>query len=260
MQDLNVVKIGGNVLRNDSILANTMQSLASIEQPLVLVHGGGKHVDQWMKKLGKQPKMIDGRRITDALSLELAVMNYAGLINKQLVASLQSLNKKALGLSGADMDCITAKKRKHPSIDFGYVGDVVKVDSDIFHWLIKNSITPVCCAITADRSGQLLNTNADTIAAQIAGALAPKYRVNLWYCFEKKGVLYNIEDENSVIPVLTRELFSDMLNQESIHTGMIPKLKNCYEALNQGVAAVYITDQHGISKIPEPSGTKVSEI
>ncbi|NND33670.1 MAG: acetylglutamate kinase, partial [Saprospiraceae bacterium] len=229
-----------------------------LKQDIVLVHGGGKHVDQWMEKLGNQPTMIDGRRVTDALSLELAVMNYAGLINKSLVSSLQALKRNALGLSGADLRCITSVKRQHPTIDFGYVGDVTKVNSEVFQWLLQHQVTPVCCAITADQGGQLLNTNADTIAAEIASALASMFRVSLWYCFEKKGVLENVSDENSVVASLTQEKYREMLNRQLIHTGMLPKLKNCFDALNAGVQKVYITDYLGIQNIPIPSGTKIS--
>lgn len=187
MQDLHVIKIGGNVLKNTAALEKTLTELAGLKLPFILVHGGGRHVDQWLERLGTKSTIIDGRRITDALSLELAIMNYAGLINKQVVASLQAHGKNALGLSGADLHVLTATKRNHPSIDYGFVGDVQEVNTNAFQWLLSSDVTPVCCAITMDKSGQLLNTNADTIAAAIAMALADLYRVTLWYCFEKEG-------------------------------------------------------------------------
>lgn len=259
MQELHVIKIGGNVLKNEAALKKTLADMACLDLPFILVHGGGRQVDQWLERLGTKSTMIDGRRITDALSLELAIMNYAGLINKQLVAALQARGKNALGLSGADLKSLTATKRKHPTIDYGYVGDIESVNTKAFDWLIQSDVTPVCCAITVDNSGQLLNTNADTIAAAIAMALAKTYQVNLWYCFEKKGVLENADDDDSLVAHLTREKYESMRANEQIHTGMLPKLKNCFEALDKGVHAVYITNQDGLSKLPNSSGTKVSE-
>lgn len=247
------------MLKNEAALEKTLADLAGFELPYILVHGGGRHVDQWLEKIGSKSTMIDGRRVTDALSLELAIMNYAGLINKQLVASLQAKGKNALGLSGADLNSIRSFKRQHPTIDYGFVGDIEVVNTKAFDWLIQSDVTPVCCAITVDKSGQLLNTNADTIAAEIAMALAKIYRVTLWYCFEKKGVLENVDDDQSVIDHLTREKYESMLARKQIHTGMLPKLKNCFAALNQGVDAVYITNQDGLSSLPNSSGTKISE-
>lgn len=258
MKELHIIKIGGNVLKNEEALEATMTDIAGLDLPLLVVHGGGKHVDQWMQRIGAEVKMIDGRRITDAQSLELAVMNYAGLINKNIVALLEKEGKMALGLSGADLHCIRSVKRNHPTIDFGFVGDIVSVNSEAFSWLIEKKIVPVCCAITCDKDGQLLNTNADTIAAEIAIALSDHYKVSLWYCFEKKGVLSKIDDEQSVISELPYDLYSSMLESKLIHTGMKPKLENCYRALNNGVQSIYITDSQGIKKIPEFSGTKIT--
>jgi acetylglutamate kinase len=257
MQEIHIIKIGGNVLKDDVILQTTIRDIAQIEAPLLLVHGGGKHVDQWMARLGAEVKMIDGRRITDALSLELAVMNYAGLINKNMVAILQREGKNALGLSGADLHCIRSEKRQHPTIDFGFVGDVVEINQEAFVWLLEKNIIPVCCAITCDDNGQLLNTNADTIAAEIAIELSQTYRVNLWYCFEKKGVLKNVEDDESVMINLSHPVYQEMLQNRQIHTGMKPKLENCFRALNQGVHSIYITNTAGIKNIPAASGTQI---
>lgn len=258
MEDLHIIKIGGNILKNEAILQSTLSDIATLNLPLIIVHGGGKHVDQWMHRIGAEVKMIDGRRITDALSLELAVMNYAGLLNKSIVALLEKQGKTALGLSGADLHCIRSIKRNHPTIDFGFVGDVVEINTEAFSWMIDKEITPVCCAITWDENGQLLNTNADTIAAEIAIALSKLYKINLWYCFEKKGVLSNIEDEQSVVENLDHDLYSTMLYEGLIHTGMKPKLENCYRALRNGVQAITITDSEGIKNIPSGSGTKIT--
>lgn len=257
MQDVHIIKIGGNVIKSEVVLEKTVRDIALIEAPVLLVHGGGKHVDQWMSRLGAEVQMVDGRRITDALSLELAVMNYAGLINKNIVALLERNQKLALGMSGADLHCIRSKKRQHPSIDFGFVGDVVSVNAEAFSWLIEKNIIPVCCAITCDENGQLLNTNADTIAAEIASALSDMYRVNLWYCFEKKGVLENVADHHSVIRELNFNSYEVMLHSQQIHTGMKPKLENCFQALRKGVSQICITDSDGIKNIPLLSGTKI---
>lgn len=257
MQDIHVIKIGGNVIQDRETLAETLSHIANLDGPLVLVHGGGKHVTEWMQRLGAKVSMVDGRRITDALSLQLAVMNYAGLINKEIVSLLQKNGRNALGLSGADLNIIRAKKRVHPTIDFGFVGDVESINAPIFHWLLEKGILPVCCAITHDEQGQLLNTNADTIATEIAIAMGHLYNVHLWYCFEKKGVLTNLEDEDSVVNLMTESTYQDMLDTGQIHTGMKPKLENCMRAVKGGVKAVYITNGLGIKNIPADSGTKI---
>lgn len=258
MRDIHIIKIGGNVINSEAVLEETVRAIAGIAAPVILVHGGGKQVDQWMTRLGAKVNMVDGRRITDALSLELAVMNYAGSLNKKIVAMLEKNQRLALGISGADLHCIRSQKRVHPTIDFGFVGDVVSVNAEAFSWFIDKQIVPVCCAITCDENGQLLNTNADTIAAEIAMAMTLKYRVNIWYCFEKKGVLENVEDECSVIRELNFDRYQSMLENQQIQAGMKPKLENCFRALRNGVAQIHITDSDGIKGIPEASGTKIS--
>lgn len=256
-QPLHIVKIGGNVLRDEITLHQTLEDLAKIQQPLLIVHGGGKHVNEWLERIGAEIKMVEGRRITDALSLDLAVMNYAGLINKQIVAFLSSKKVSAVGLSGADLQSITASKRQHPTIDFGFVGDITEVNVSVFKMFIEQKIVPVCCAITCDTGGQLLNTNADTIAAEIAIAMSTTYTVHLWYCFEKKGVLADEKDDNSVVGTLSHNLYDKMLQSGQIHTGMKPKLQNCFRAVKSGVQAVHITDSEGVKHIPAPSGTLI---
>lgn len=258
MQTIHVIKIGGALINNNPILLSLLKDLAKIKAPFVLVHGGGRQVDEWLEKLGLKPNMVDGRRITDKYTLDLAVMNYAGLLNKRIVAQLQAAGRNALGLTGADMNSITAHQRVHPDIDFGYVGDIDSVDGEVFYSLCQNGITPVCCAITHDMQGQLLNTNADTIACEVAIALAKKSSTQLWYAFEKPGVLRDVEDPNSAIGTLTAELYAEMLENGSIHTGMKPKLHNCFKALESGVDSVNICHANGLRSIPNSSGTQVT--
>ena len=184
--------------------------------------------------------MVDGRRITDAPMLDIAVMIYAGQINKNVVAELQANNTNAMGFSGADGNLILSEKRNHPTIDYGFVGDVKKVNTPLLQKLIGLEITPVFCAITHDKNGQLLNTNADTIASELAIALSEIFEVTLNYCFEKAGVLTDVEDESSVIPQINSELYTKLKNEGAIHSGMIPKLDNCFNSLAKGVQKIKI--------------------
>jgi acetylglutamate kinase len=192
------------------------------------------------EKLGVPVQLIEGRRITNLPNLEIISMLYAGKLNKTIVAQLQAFDCNALGLSGADGNSITAKKRSPEPIDFGFVGDVTAVNEVLFNTLLTQNITPVCCAITHDKKGQLLNTNADTIASEIAIAMSSHFEVTLSYCFEKKGVLMDEEDENSVIPTLTSEKYKILKKEKKIHSGMLPKIHNCFEALKKGVTQVCI--------------------
>ena len=184
--------------------------------------------------------MIEGRRVTDAATLELITMVYAGKINKRLVAQLQALKCNAIGFTGADGNTISAEKRPVSSIDYGFVGDVKNVETSILHLLLNQSICPVFCAITHDNKGQLLNTNADTIASELAIAFANQYQVELYYCFEKKGVLKDVNDDNSVIQTITKSSYKKLLEAQLIFSGMIPKLNNCFHALEQNVSKVCI--------------------
>ena len=239
---LKVVKIGGNVVDNPAKLDAFLRDFASLEGPKVLVHGGGKIATTISKALGIETLMINGRRVTDAETLKVVTMVYAGLINKQIVASLQKIGCNALGLCGADGDCVPATKRKASSIDWGFVGDVdpKKINVSLLHSLLAKGITPVFCAITHDGNGSLLNTNADTMASSIAVALASEYYVRLIYCFEKDGVLSDPNDNDSLIPLITQNSYSQLLDEGKVVDGMIPKLDNAFLALREGVAEVII--------------------
>ncbi|MBT6161451.1 acetylglutamate kinase [Flavobacteriaceae bacterium] len=242
MDKLSVVKIGGNVIENRRALAAFLNDFAALEGSKIIVHGGGKEATLMAQQLGIPVQMIDGRRVTDAATLDLITMVYGGKINKTIVAQLQALGCNALGFTGADGNSITALKRSPQPVDFGFVGDVSKVETALLKVLFQQGITPVFCAITHDGAGQLLNTNADTVAASLAKALATDFEVQLMYCFEKKGVLENVEDNASVLPKINAELYEKLKQENKIHSGMLPKLHNCFDALQQGVKHVFIGD------------------
>jgi acetylglutamate kinase len=242
-----VVKIGGNVIDNPSQLALFLTDFSKIKGYKILVHGGGKLATKIAENIGLTPQLIDGRRITDAPMLDVAVMTYAGGINKNIVAQLQALNCNAIGFSGADGNLIQSEKRNHPTIDYGFVGDVKTVNSKLLFSLISLGITPVFSAITHDKKGQLLNTNADTIASEIAISMSTIFEVSLIYCFEKQGVLANSEDENSVIKNINENDYANLLQKEAIHSGMIPKMDNCFYALKKGVKKVIIGNSNLLS-------------
>jgi acetylglutamate kinase len=256
MDKLQIVKIGGNVIENRKALHEFLKDFAQLKEPKILVHGGGKEATQMAFDLGVPVQMIEGRRVTDAANLEIITMLYAGKINKTIVSSLQGLDCNVLGLSGADGNSILADKRPSSPIDFGFVGDLTQVNTAFFRMLLENQITPVCCAISHDGKGQLLNTNADTIAAKLAVALSSFFKVTLSYCFEKKGVLENIEDKDSVIEELTPSYFDQLKSNGKIHSGMLPKIENAFEALDQGVDLVCIGSPKMI--IPDESFTKIT--
>lgn len=242
MKSVTIVKIGGNIVDKPDALQYFLNNFQKYEGPKVLIHGGGAIATQLSKDLGIEVKMHKGRRITDEATLKLVTMVYAGLINKQIVASLQKIGCNALGLCGADGDCVPATKRKASSIDWGFVGDVdpKKINVSLLHSLLAKGITPVFCAITHDGNGSLLNTNADTMASSIAVALASEYYVRLIYCFEKDGVLSNPNDNDSLIPLITQNSYSQLLDEGKVVDGMIPKLDNAFLALREGVAEVII--------------------
>jgi acetylglutamate kinase len=237
---LSIIKIGGNIIDNPSELSSFLLDFSKIEGHKILVHGGGKSATKMAENIGLKPQMIDGRRITDAPMLDIAVMIYAGQINKNIVAQLQSHNTNAIGFSGADGNLIQSTKRNHPTIDYGFVGDVQKVNISLLEILLSSQITPVFCAITHDGNGQLLNTNADTIASELAIALSQFFDVTLNYCFEKPGVLLNSEDDSSVIEQINTALYAKLKADGAIHSGMIPKLDNCFNSLSKGVQKIKI--------------------
>ena len=242
MDKVTVVKVGGAIVEDKDKLAQLLQDFANIEGKKVLVHGGGRRATKVASALGIESKMVNGRRITDADMLEVVTMVYGGLVNKNLVAKLQAKGVNALGLTGADMDVIHSHKRPlKDGIDFGYVGDVEKVDGKMLKTLIDEDITPVMAPLTHDGKGNILNTNADTIASETAKALAPYYDVVLIYSFEKKGVLKDPDDDESVIPVITHDDFERYKAEGVVVGGMIPKLENAFAAIQAGVKQVVIT-------------------
>lgn len=241
-RDLSIIKIGGNVIENKDELTKFLALFASLNGPKILVHGGGKLATQLATKLGIESKMVGGRRITDTETLEVITMVYGGLTNKNIVAQLQANYCDAIGLSGADGDTIQAHKRPVNDIDYGFAGDVDGINSATISKLLDAGLTPVFCAMTHDGKGQLLNTNADTIAAELAIGMSENYDTTLYYCFEKKGVLRNIADENSVIQHIDSKKYAQLLEDGIITDGMLPKLENCFHALNKMVKKVCIGD------------------
>jgi len=241
-QKLLVIKIGGNSIDNSNELSSFIENIATIETSFILVHGGGKLATDLAEKLNIPQQLIDGRRITDAETIKIATMVYAGYINKNIVALLQKNNKNSIGLSGADANLIQTTKRIHPTIDYGFVGDLKEnsVNTDFIENLINFGLTPVVNAITHDGNGQLLNTNADSIANALAVSLASKYEVSLLYCFEKKGVLYDPSNDDSVIENLNHQQFEQLKKDGIISKGMLPKLDNCFNALQNGVKEIGI--------------------
>jgi acetylglutamate kinase len=240
MEKLSIVKIGGNIIEDEASLTAFLKLFSNLEGKKILVHGGGKRATAMATKLGIASKMINGRRITDAETLEVITMVYGGLVNKNIVAKLQALQVDAIGLTGADVNSIKSKKRPIREIDYGFVGDVKEVASNSIDTLIQANFTPVFCAITHDGKGQLLNTNADTIASQIAVGMSKLYKTSVYYCFELNGVLKDFNDKKSVIKRINFENYQQLLKEGIITDGMIPKLENCFDALNKGVHKVHI--------------------
>lgn len=257
METLQVVKIGGNIVNNDQLLADFMDDFCTMNDPKILIHGGGNVASEISDRLGVQPTMHEGRRITDADSLEVVTMVYAGLINKQLTSKLQAHGCNALGLTGADLNIVRATKRDHPTIDFGFVGDVETKDIDVttLGKLLNIGAVPVFCAITHDGKGQLYNTNADTLASVIARALVQQFDVNLTYCFGFDGVMRNVDDPDSIISEIKRDEFQGLKEEGVIKDGMIPKLENAFKAAVQGVSKVYIKNA---AHILNNRGTRIS--
>jgi len=260
MAHLTILKIGGNVLDNTILLNAVIDSFASLKDNKILIHGGGKIANVLMKQLGVEPKMVDGRRITDKKTLEIVTMVYAGWINKSLVCKLQALNCNAFGLTGADGNIIPAVKRPVKEIDYGFVGDIdtSAIDAAAMSGLIEQKLVPVLAPITHNKQGTLLNTNADTIASSMAIALAPHYDVKLIYCFEKNGVLSNPDDEASVINRISEHDFNNYKSKGVIHSGMIPKLDNAFAALKSGVAEIVICGPQAFQADNAIKGTTIT--
>ncbi len=262
MQTLNIIKIGGDIINHELRLNQFISLISEIKTPMILIHGGGKLLDQFATQLGIEQQMVDGRRITDAATLALATMVYAGGINKKIVALCQSNGIQTIGLSGADNNCLQAHQRKIGEIDFGFVGDIIKegVNTKFISLLLSQNIMPVFCSITHDNQGQLFNTNADTLASVLAQAMSSYYEVQLMYCFEKNGVLRNVEDEESVIPNINANEYKILQQQGIISQGMIPKLDNAFAAIEGGVCRVIIAHALNILKSQHETdyvGTKI---
>ena len=241
MPSLTLIKVGGKIVEEASSLQRLLTDFAAISGHKLLVHGGGRSATRIAEQLGIESRMVDGRRITDAETLRVVTMVYGGLVNKNIVAGLQARGVNALGLTGADMDVIRSVKRPVKDIDYGYVGDVERVDARLLGDLIARGVVPVMAPLTHDGAGNLLNTNADTIASETARALAARFDVTLVYCFEKKGVLRDPDDEDSIIPSLNRRSFEALTADGTIAGGMIPKIENALAAIEAGVKRVIIT-------------------
>lgn len=240
-EKLTVVKVGGGIVEEESSLRQLLAAFSAIDGYKVLVHGGGRSATKMAERLGIESRMVNGRRITDDDMLNVVTMVYGGLVNKNIVAGLQACDVNALGLTGTDMDVIRSHKRPAKDVDYGFVGDVDTVNGKLLEELIKKDIVPVMAPLTHDGKGHILNTNADTIAGETAKALAPYFNVTLIFCFEKKGVLRDADDENSVIGHINEADFRRYVEDGTIQGGMIPKLENSFDAIRAGVDKVVIT-------------------
>jgi acetylglutamate kinase len=251
MQSLYIIKIGGNVIDNSESLHKFLKDFTALKGHKILVHGGGKVATQLSESLGIEAKLVDGRRITDIETLRVVTMVYGGLINKNIVAQLQRYGSNAIGLTGADGNFIKAKIRPVKTIDYGFVGDLDdnSVDAQGISSLLEAGFTPVFCALTHDGEGQMLNTNADTIASALAVGLSALYTTTLIYCFEKKGVLKDIDDEESLVREINPERYDELKAAGIIHSGMLPKLDNAFKAIDFGVQAVIIGHADDLGKL-----------
>lgn len=242
MKKLFVIKIGGNIIDKKSTLSSFLKDFTELQAHKILVHGGGKMATQIGEKLGIESKYINGRRITDEGTIDLVTMVYGGLINKQIVAQLQALGNNAVGLTGADANLIPAKKRPVKEIDYGYVGDIESNDLNVrsLQLFLEHDLVPVIAPLTHDGEGQMLNTNADTIASALAVALSAEYEVRLIYCFEKKGVLRDINNEADVVHLIDKTVYSQLRDENALAAGILPKLDNAFDAIRHGVKEVLI--------------------
>lgn len=243
-------------MEDEQQLQAFLSDFAEMKGARVLVHGGGIMATQLSEQLGYPTTMLDGRRITDENALKVILMTYAGLLNKRLVAGLLAKETPALGLCGADGGSVISRKREATPIDYGYVGDVEEINTNFITSLLEQSMVPVFSAITCTRDGMLLNTNADSMATEIARALATKFEVHLYFCMEKKGVLLDISDDASILRHLNRETYQELLAEGKITDGMLPKLHNCFRAIEGEVSAVYLGNAGLIRK--ESEGTKIT--
>ncbi|MFV0521122.1 MAG: acetylglutamate kinase [Mangrovibacterium sp.] len=247
MQKITIVKVGGKLVEEAQELNALLEKFTQIEGLKILVHGGGRSATAMANRLGVETKMVDGRRITDRAMLEVVTMVYGGLVNKNVVAQLQAKGLNAVGLTGADLNYMQAVKRPVKTIDYGYVGDIIKVNINELSLLLEQQIVPILAPLSHDGQGNMLNVNADTIAAEAAVALSKHFDVELIYCFEKPGVLEDADDNKTVIKQMNSLLFAKLKDVGAIHTGMIPKLENSFAAMNRGVKQIRITNVDGIN-------------
>lgn len=253
-EKITVIKVGGKIVEEQSSLGNLLDRFTAIEGKKVLIHGGGRSATHMAERLGIESRMVAGRRITDEATLQVVTMVYGGLVNKNIVAQLQARGANALGLTGADCNIIKAHKRPVKDIDYGFVGDVEHADGGMLSRLIEQGIVPVVAPLTHDGKGNMLNTNADTMAAETAKALSAYYDVTLMYCFEFPGVMRNPDDADSVIASITPETFKELVADGTVSGGMIPKIENAINAIANGVTKVIITKADAID------GTKGTHI
>lgn len=253
-----LLKIGGNVIDDPAALTRFLTAFSQLKGDKILIHGGGKIATQTAEKLGIQTTMVEGRRITDQAMLDVVTMVYGGLVNKQIVAKLQALDVNAIGLTGADARVVLAHKRPVKDVDYGFVGDLDEINAGQIQFFLRQSLTPVFAPISYDSAGGLLNTNADTMASAIAVDLARHQAVTLVYCFEKRGVLANPDDDSSVIPELTPAIYAEHKAAGTINKGMIPKLDNAFQALQNGVSTVIICHADEVNAaVSGQSGTRL---
>lgn len=259
MKKLYVIKIGGNIIDDELKLDQFLESFASIREKKILIHGGGKLATKIAAQLGIPQQMVDGRRITDTETLKVVTMVYAGLINKNIVAKLQSLKCNAIGICGADGNTILAHKRVKGDVDYGFAGDIDQVNGNFIHQLLEQATDLVIAPITHNGTGQLLNTNADTIAQEVATALSSKYDVSLVFGFEKAGVLMDAENDDTIIPSINADYYAKLRSENIIFAGMIPKLDNAFQAVKKGVKKVLIGRAEQITQLIEgKTGTEIS--
>lgn len=260
MEKLYIVKIGGNTIDHTDNLKAFLKAFSSVPGKKILVHGGGKLANKLATQLNIPQQMHEGRRITDKETLKVVTMVYAGDINKNIVAGLQREGVNAIGLCGADGQLILAHKRVKSAVDFGFVGDIDQINTTLLKILLKEGMTPVVAPISMSKEGQVLNTNADTVASAIATAISSQYSTELVFCFEKNGVLENQEDEKSVINKINREIFLRLKNEKKIFAGMLPKLDNAFSAIEKGVNKVTIGNAMEIAQlIKGEAGSSITE-
>lgn len=254
-EHLTIIKVGGKIVENSESLNSLLKDFAAVEGKKLLVHGGGRSATQMAARLGVETKMVDGRRITDEAMLEVVTMVYGGLVNKRIVAGLQALGIDAVGLTGADMNIVLSDKRNVSAVNYGWVGDVKRVNAEAVATLIESGCCPVVAPLTHDGCGHMLNTNADTMAGEMAKAMAAHYDVTLMFCFEKPGVLADENDDSSLIPTITPAVLDDLKRRGVVSGGMIPKLDNAIACVSAGVESVVITQA---DRIADPyAGTKI---